>query len=595
MAENAVKEEEFVIPEGGIADFYKEDAEIEALEREEADKAFGSEGIANFQEVAARMASYGRGGDDTIAHVATGEIVIPRKLIDNNPEMRESIFNHLRELGIEDPEQYVVGAEANSINPETGLPEFGWLKKAFKKVTRAVKKVVKSVVKVVKKVAPVILPIALSFTPLGPVYGAALGSGIGTLIKGGNMKDALKSALIAGGTGALFSGFTGSGSFTENVGSALADPGARFSQTLAGAQSTISGGGFTGEGNLFSKYVPTAAEVPQAESLASEQLGQVKADAGLQQVSGAENIQDLTGQSDAFQMAKDMNLPYDPATNTYQYATDAGTVSIGPKTTMADMNAQLTGLQPPPPKAPTFMEKLKTNAETAGDYLFRGGRDQATIAADAELAKQTAIKDYLSSAQSAGLDTASSAVQSAALKAGEAAAKASMPGLLATYGPSAALAGGALYAAGAFTPPPQDDPNIEDIQGPTGVDLLAQDPEKYGVGGYDIRSASGPYEVASIYGYRPTAVNYNPDPFGMYRYQPQRVAEGGEIFPRRVGGIMPDEGIPGQDSVRAMLMPGEFVMTTDAVKGLGGGDMRQGINNMYGMMRNLEARGRRMA
>ena len=100
MAENAVKEEEFVIPEGGIADFYKEDAEIEALEREEADKAFGSEGIANFQEVAARMASYGRGGDDTIAHVATGEIVIPRKLIDDNPEMRESIFNHLRELGV---------------------------------------------------------------------------------------------------------------------------------------------------------------------------------------------------------------------------------------------------------------------------------------------------------------------------------------------------------------------------------------------------------------------------------------------------------------------------------------------------------------
>jgi hypothetical protein len=595
MAENAVKEEEFVIPEGGIADFYKEDAEIEALEREEAEKAFGSEGIANFQEVASRMASYGRGGDDTIAHVATGEIVIPRKLIDNNPEMKESIFNHLRELGIEDPEQYVVGAEANSINPETGLPEFGWLKKAFRKVTRAVKKVVKSVVKVVKKVAPVILPIALSFTPLGPVYGAALGSGIGTLIKGGNMKDALKSALIAGGTGALFSGFTGSGSFTENVGSALADPGARFSQTLAGAQSTISGGGFTGEGNLFSKYVPTAAEVPQAESLASEQLGQVKADAGIQKVSGAENIQDLTGQSDAFQMAKDMNLPYDPATNTYQYPTDAGTVSIGPKTTMADMNAQLTGLKPPPVKEPTFMEGLMDKAETAGDYLFRGGRDQATIAADAELAKQTAIKDYLSSAQSSGLDTASSAVQSAALKAGEAAAKASMPGLLATYGPSAALAGGALYAAGAFTPPPQDDPSIEDIQGPTGVDLLAQDPEKYGVGGYDIRSASGPYEVGTIYGYRPTQANYNPDPFGMYRYQPQRVAEGGEIFPRRVGGIMPNEGIPGQDSVRAMLMPGEFVMTTDAVKGLGGGSMRQGINNMYGMMRNLEARGRGMA
>jgi len=42
-------------------------------------------------------------------------------------------------------------------------------------------------------------------------------------------------------------------------------------------------------------------------------------------------------------------------------------------------------------------------------------------------------------------------------------------------------------------------------------------------------------------------------------------------------------------------MPGEFVMTTDAVKGLGGGSMNQGINNMYSVMRNLESRGRQTA
>ena len=53
--------------------------------REEAKKAFGDNGIANFSDVANRMASYGRGGDDTLAHVATGEIVIPLPLIDNNP------------------------------------------------------------------------------------------------------------------------------------------------------------------------------------------------------------------------------------------------------------------------------------------------------------------------------------------------------------------------------------------------------------------------------------------------------------------------------------------------------------------------------
>ena len=71
--------------------------------------------------------------------------------------------------------------------------------------------------------------------------------------------------------------------------------------------------------------------------------------------------------------------------------------------------------------------------------------------------------------------------------------------------------------------------------------------------------------------------------------------DGGEIFPRRTGGIAPDEGVAGKDSVRAMLMPGEFVMTTNAVKGMGNGNLDQGINNMYGMMRNLENRGRMMA
>ena len=58
---------------------------------------------------------------------------------------------------------------------------------------------------------------------------------------------------------------------------------------------------------------------------------------------------------------------------------------------------------------------------------------------------------------------------------------------------------------------------------------------------------------------------------------------------------MPDEGVPDEDSVRAMLMPGEFVMTTDAVKGLGNGNAQKGIQNMYDVMRNLERRGRAMA
>jgi len=65
--------------------------------------------------------------------------------------------------------------------------------------------------------------------------------------------------------------------------------------------------------------------------------------------------------------------------------------------------------------------------------------------------------------------------------------------------------------------------------------------------------------------------------------------EGGPAyFPRRNGGIMPSEGSGTEDDVPAMLTAGEFVMTRDAVKGAGGGNLNSGINKMYGMMDNLE-------
>jgi hypothetical protein len=68
-------------------------------------------------------------------------------------------------------------------------------------------------------------------------------------------------------------------------------------------------------------------------------------------------------------------------------------------------------------------------------------------------------------------------------------------------------------------------------------------------------------------------------------------AEGGPMnFPRRTGGIDPSEGSGTKDDVPAMLMAGEFVLTKDAVKGLGDGNQRKGIQRAYDMMSNLEAR-----
>ena len=522
MAQAAEKVLEF--PSGGIADFYMEDDDVASLEREEAKKAFGDNGIANFSDVANRMASYGRGGDDTLAHVATGEIVIPLPLIDNNPEMKASIFKHLEELGVEDPEQYVVGSSANSINPETGLREFGWLSKTIRKVTRGVKKAVKSVVKVIKKAAPIVLPIALSFTPLGAIYGAALGSGIGTLIQGGSIKDAFKSALIAGASGAVFKGLgtklSGKGTFMEGVSKAAANPMGRIAQTAEGFGSTLRGGGFTGQGNLFSDFTP--ASVPPTDTLSTtvpDPQAQIVDDVSKATTSDASSFTDFMG------------TPKGP-----------------------NLNTSGDGL----------LDTAMDYGRKGMDFLTGGTPSQSAI--DVEAARLMRENPSVYSGVGGGK------------LAQDAAKKALTPGMIRAYGPTTALVGAGLYAAGAFEKPEEEE---EEGLGPTGADLLAQYRDKYGNTPVGQRLSEGPYRVATRF---------------PSRFPPiQPVADGGEIFPRRVGGIMPDEGVPGKDSVRAMLMPGEFVMTTDAVKGLGGGNNDQGIKNMYDMMRGLEAKGRAMA
>lgn len=486
------------IPAGGIADFVMTDEQIEQLEAEELKEQFGTNGIAQFSDVGKKMANFGRYGDDTVAHVETGELIVPRALIENNPALKESIFNHLRELGVEDPERYVVGEVKNSVNPTTGLPEF-----FFKKLIKSVSKIAKGVGKALKKAAPIILPIALAMTPLGPVYGAALGSGIGTLVQGGSTEDALKNAFIAGASGAAFSGARGT------LAADLSSPMARFDQTVTGFGNTLTGEGFTGQGNLFSSYRPDATNI-------------------------AEN-------------------PFDSTINKKQVVS---------KGTLKESDVLLPSKGKPDLTLSADVDRLgPLDSLKEGNYLdaFTGGENVSV----ADVAKANNI-DLTT------LKTNDALYKELVKKAAELS-----PGTMAKYGPSLALAGTAAAAGGFFDVPEQEE--IETSR--TGMDVYEENPDIYNVANLEPLYIEGDPTVGTKYPY----------------YRPQAVAEGGEIFPRRVGGIMPNEGIPDKDSVRAMLMPGEFVMTTDAVKGLGGGDMNKGINNMYNVMRNLEQRGKAMA
>jgi hypothetical protein len=255
-AEQLVVEE---VPSGGIGGFVMPDEDFEILERENAAREFGANGIAEFGSVAAKMAGYGRFGDDQVVHVETGELVVPRKLIEQSPELRESIFQHLRDAGIEDPERYVVGSAENSINPETGLMEFGFFKKIFK----GIGKVFKSVGKILKKAAPVILAAGLSAVGLAPIYAGALSGGIGTLLQGGSIKSAFKNALLGGAAGAALSGFQGARAAASGAKfqGAIRNIKADFAKPFGGLGSGITGGK-TGTPPTSVEAARAAAEVP---------------------------------------------------------------------------------------------------------------------------------------------------------------------------------------------------------------------------------------------------------------------------------------------------------------------------------------------
>jgi len=65
--------------------------------------------------------------------------------------------------------------------------------------------------------------------------------------------------------------------------------------------------------------------------------------------------------------------------------------------------------------------------------------------------------------------------------------------------------------------------------------------------------------------------------------------DGNQLDMREAGGYQPHGAQEKKDDVRALLAQGEFVVTSDAVKGVGGGDRDLGAKRMYDMMHKWEA------
>lgn len=152
--------------------------------------------------MAMELSEAGRGGDTMLAHLTPGEVILPLGMMDD-PEFERVVENRFNQLDLA-PEEYVAGLGIASLNPVTGLEEFGF----FKKIAKGVKKVVKKVVRPIASVAQFIpgpwQPFAAIINKAGTVYDVAKGrasplalASLGAPIPGGGN---------GGGIGSLFSG-----------------------------------------------------------------------------------------------------------------------------------------------------------------------------------------------------------------------------------------------------------------------------------------------------------------------------------------------------------------------------------------------------
>ena len=222
------------------------------------------------------LSQMGRGKDTLLGHLEAGDVVVPPDVLENDPMLADVLEERMMMAGV-DPASRVAGLGIASLNPNTGLEEFGLFK---------------SIKKVVKKVAPYAGIIAAPFT--GGLSAALIGAG-GGLLSGKGLKGAALGALGGFGANAALGKLGLTASAVKGAGGlmpALKGAGAKIAGGLkglkglgglggglgglGGAMSGAQGGrGGMGLGSLLGAGIPAAL-------LAKKAYDEAKADKGIQ-------------------------------------------------------------------------------------------------------------------------------------------------------------------------------------------------------------------------------------------------------------------------------------------------------------------------
>lgn len=479
------------------------------------------------------LASLGRFGDTQLAHISPEEAAV------------------LRSMG-----------GRGSINPRTGLPEYFSFKSFLKTAVRVVGTIAMTAVGVP-------LPIASAIT---------------TKVTGGSWKEALISGVTAG-VGQAVSPFIGDliggslptalqpyvkdiaqGIFSTGVGLAR---GQSLGEALRGGiQSGIISAGASSLQNTMNQYEQMGQQEARAPTGASQAAQMTVGSQAMAPVQNVVTPGDVTAASPG-----DANMGAPPGG--IPGVTPLGSLTSGQAAAPTPPVATAPAAQAPAPIAASTAPEIPGQSATANqplvgierlagmvpggpqalDYLkgLTPGGIQEAGAARAEQAAGQAFQKAMSNPLYANLQP--STREFYALQAAEAARKAAMPGILATYGPSVAAGLGLLDATGGFKTKPI---NIPESAKFTGATLLAQNPAKYGL---------------------------LPPP-GMASGGIMSMMAGGG-YPRRTGQIA-GPGTEKSDDIPAMLSDGEFVLTARAVRGAGNGSRREGAKRLYRLMHTLE-------
>ena len=212
------------------------------------------------------IAAQGRGEDTALAHLRPGEVVLPPEMFED-AQFEEVVENRFNELDL-DPEAYVVGLGIASLNPITGLEEFGFFKKLAKSVKKVAKKVIKPIARVAQFIPGPWQPIASLVNKAYTVYDVAKGNASplalltlgGPTAPGGGIGQNIRDITAAGG-GNFFQGLgqslADSGTaIRQGIGSLISDPVGTVTDLIQNDPRTLRNQSSRSE-NLINRFLPT--------------------------------------------------------------------------------------------------------------------------------------------------------------------------------------------------------------------------------------------------------------------------------------------------------------------------------------------------